>query len=151
VVNTGAQRIVDLGTKFTARRNGSLTEVSLLEGRARIETTGASAHSAILSPGDVAVASADRVSVSVRSTQDLADQLGWQRGMLVFRHTPLVQAAQAFNRYNDRKIVIAGPGIGRLTINGTFPTNAIGLFSRAAKDAFGLTVEERKGKIVISR
>jgi transmembrane sensor len=151
VVNTGAQRIVDLGTKFTARRNGGQTEVSLLEGRAKIETLGNNAHSAVLSPGDVAVATADNVSVSSKSTQDLADELGWQRGMLVFRHTPLAEAAAAFNRYNDRKILIAGADIGRLTINGTFPTNATDLFSRAAKDAFGLHVEKQQGKTVISR
>jgi transmembrane sensor len=151
VVNAGAQRIVDLGTKFTARRNGGQTEVSLLEGRAKIETVGNSARSAILSPGDVAVATADKVSVSGKSTQDLADQLGWQRGMLVFRHTPLAEAAAAFNRYNDRKIVVAGADIGRLTINGTFPTNATDLFSRAAKDAFGLHVEKQQGRTVISR
>lgn len=151
VVNTGAQRIVDLGTKFTARRNGSQTEVSLLEGRAKIETIGNAARSAILSPGDVAVATAEKVSVSSKTTQDMADELGWQRGMLVFRHTPLAEAAAAFNRYNDKKIVIAGAEIGRLTINGTFPTNATDLFSRAAKDAFGLQVEKQQGKTVISR
>lgn len=151
VVNTGAQRIVDLGTKFTARRNGSLTEVSLLEGRAKIETAGPAARSAILSPGDVAVATADKVSISIKSTQDLADQLGWQRGMLIFRHTPLAEAAEDFNRYNDKKIVIAGTDVGQLTINGTFPTNATDLFGRAAKDAFGLHVEKQQGKTVISR
>jgi transmembrane sensor len=151
VVNTGPQRVVDLGTKFTARRNGGLTEVSLLEGRAKIETAGPMAHSAILSPGDVAVATATHVSVSAKSTQDLADRLGWQRGMLVFRHTPLAEAAENFNRYNIRKIVIAGAGVGQLTINGTFPTNATDLFSRAARDAFGLHVEERQGKTIISR
>ncbi len=151
VVNTGAQRIVDLGTKFTARRDGSQTEVSLLEGRAKIETTGNVARYAILSPGDVAVATAEKVSVSAKTTQELADQLGWQRGMLVFRHTPLAEAAAAFNRYNDKQIVIAGSQIGRLTINGTFPTNATDLFSRAAKDAFGLQVEKQQGKTIISR
>lgn len=151
VVNTGTQRIVDLGTKFTARLSGGRTEVALLEGLAKLETVGDAAKSVVLTPGDVATATPNRVSVIRSSPQDIADQLGWQRGMLVFRHTALADAVAAFNRYNDEKIVIADPAVGRLTVNGTFPTTGIALFNRAAKEAFGLRVEKKQGNSVLSR
>jgi len=151
VVNAGASRIIDLGTKFSAERNGARTEVALLEGRARIESAHAPGRAKVLAPGDVAVATATAVSVTQQSAQDLADRLSWQRGMLVFRHATLADAAAAFNRYNNVKIVIADSGIASLTINGTFPTTSIALFYKAAQEAFGLHVESREGELVITR
>lgn len=151
VVHAGTHLITDLGTKFTARQSGDRVEVALLEGRARIEAIGSPAHAKVLAPGDVAVATANAMSVTRESTEDLADRLSWQHGMLVFRHTTLADAAAAFNRYNTEKIVIADPKVAGLTINGTFPTNAIALFNRAAQEAFGLRVERRGNEMVISR
>lgn len=151
VVNAGTQRITDLGTKFTARQSGDRTEVALLEGSAKIAAQSSPAHAKILTPGDVAVATANKTSVTKETTEDIADRLSWQRGMLVFRHTTLAEAAASFNRYNTEKIVIADPRVAGLTINGTFPTTGIALFDRAAEEAFGLHVENRGDELVISR
>ena len=151
VVNAGSHRITDLGTKFTARQSGDRTEVALLEGSAQIDAVASLAHAKVLTPGDVAVATATMVSVTKESTEDLADRLSWQRGMLVFRHTTLADAAASFNRYNTEKIVIADPQVAGLTINGTFPTTGIALFDRAAQEAFGLHVANQGDELVISR
>ena len=151
VVNAGSQRITDLGTKFTARQSGDRTVVALLEGSAKIAAAASPAHAKVLTPGDVAVATANTMSVTKESPDDLADRLSWQRGMLVFRHTTLADAAAAFNRYNTEKIVIGDPQVAGLTINGTFPTTGIALFDRAAQEAFGLHVENRGDELVISR
>ena len=151
VVNAGSHRITDLGTKFTARQSGNRTEVALLEGSAKIAAATSPVHAKVLTPGDVAVATATTMSVTKESAEDLADRLSWQRGMLVFRHTTLAEAAAAFNRYNTEKIVIADPQVAVLTINGTFPTTGIALFDRAAQEAFGLHVENQGDELVISR
>jgi len=151
VVHAGTHLITDLGTKFTAHQSGDRVEVALLEGRARIEAVGSPAHAKILAPGDVAVATANAMSVTQQSAEDLADRLSWQHGMLVFRHTTLADAAAAFNRYNTEKITIGDPKVAGLTINGTFPANAIALFDRAAQEAFGLHVERHGDEMVISR
>ena len=109
------------------------------------------AHAKVLTPGDVAVATATVMSVTKETAEDLADRLSWQRGMLVFRHATLAAAAAAFNRYNTEKIVIGDPQTAGLTINGTFPTTGVVLFDRAAQEAFGLHVENRRNELVISR
>jgi transmembrane sensor len=152
VVMVAGHRITDLGTKFVVRQEGGRVEVTLLEGRARLDATGgAPAHTAVLTPGDVAIATADDMSVTRKPVKVLADELGWRRGVLVFDHTTLAAAVAEFNRYNRRKIVIADPQIAKLEIGGTFPSGDVRLFGRAARTALGLHVEDRGDKVVISQ
>jgi transmembrane sensor len=68
----------------------------------------------------------------------------------MFDHTTLAEAVAEFNRYNRQKIVIADPQIAKLEIGGTFPSDDVKLFGRAAHIALGLNVEERGNTIVIS-
>ncbi|HVT23348.1 MAG TPA: FecR domain-containing protein [Rhizomicrobium sp.] len=151
VVMAGAHRIVDLGTKFTVREEKNRIEVALLEGSAKVQTTGKEQKSEILTPGDVAVASADAIRVQKQSEQDLTDKLAWQRGVLVFRHVTLAEAAAEFNRYNRTQIVIADPKVAQLEIVGAFPTNDLALFARAAHRVLGVRAETQANSIVISR
>ncbi len=150
VVTADNHRIIDLGTKFSVRTGKAGLEVALIEGRARIEAPHTSARSAVLNPGDVALATATKISVSRKSQQDLSGELGWRRGVLVFHNTRLEAAAAEFNRYNRRKLIIADSAAARLTIGATFPTDDIEAFARTAKNVFGLRVENRGDDIVIS-
>ncbi|HYM34289.1 MAG TPA: hypothetical protein VET48_02780, partial [Steroidobacteraceae bacterium] len=96
-------------------------------------------------------ATANMMTVSKEPTRDLNNELAWRRGVLVFFHTTLAEAAQELNRYNDRKIVIADADSAHLQINGTFPANDIRLFGRVAHVVLGVNVENRGNEIVISR
>lgn len=153
VVSVEGHRVTDLGTKFLIRSAIDHLEVVLVEGRARIDSAGARARSqsALLRPGDVAVATENSVSVTRKSTAAVADALGWRHGALVFRHVTLADAAAELNRYNKQKIVIPDPSAARLTIDGTFPSNGVSLFARSAEKVFELHVERRGSEIVISR
>jgi transmembrane sensor len=153
VVVAGDQRIVDLGTKFTVRQDTDRTEVALVEGRARIEPLhgGTQAQIATLKPGDVAVGDSNSLKIANRSPRELADELGWREGVLIFRRTPLADAVTQFNRYNMRKLVVADRAAGSLQIGGTFQANNPDVFARVARDVLGLHVETRGGEIVISR
>ena len=152
-VTVAGHRVVDLGTKFLVRRSADRVEVALVEGRARIETTDASLqpHAMDLRPGDFAVATAASMSVSKEAVWDLTDQLGWRRGVLIFRHVALADAVAEFNRYNSQQLVVVGPSIERLEIVGTFPVNGTALFGRAVKNVLGLNVERHGEEILISR
>jgi transmembrane sensor len=153
VVMAGNRRITDLGTEFTVRRDGARLEVALLKGRAFIDRANGndSSSSALLTPGDVAVATANSMSVTKASAHALADSLGWRRGVVVFDHTALSDAVAEFNRYNRHKLVIADPAVGRVTIGGTFDVRNVEAFADIAKHAIGLHVVERGGESVISR
>ena len=154
VVLVGEQRITDLGTKFLVRRQAdNQVAISVIEGRARVETGGppSQSQSAELVPGDFALASENSLSVSHGQALKLESELGWRRGVLIFHETTLAAAAAEFNRYNSERLTIADLAVAQMTIDGTFPANRLGTFARVARDVLGLRVEDRGGEFVISR
>jgi len=146
-------RVVDLGTKFLVRADRGELEVSLVEGKARIDAAGNEdkSHSAVLSPGDVAVATAGSLSVVRKSQTALATELSWQRGVLIFDNVTLAEAVGELGRYNRRKFVIADPAVARRTIYGAVPATDVDAFIRVARNVMGLKVEQKDGEIVFSQ
>ena len=151
LVFAGGHGVVDLGTAFLIRQEATQTEVALVQGRARFDSASKRTSSTILTPGDIVYASADAISISKASKTAINDALGWRRGLIIFDHTTLTDAAAEFNRYNRQKIVIAGADVARMTIGGTFRTGNVELFGRVAHDVLGLRVASGEGEIVISR
>jgi transmembrane sensor len=152
VVTASAHRVTDLGTKFLVRSDADRLTVLLMEGRASIQSDGANqTQPTMLTPGDIAVAVGDKMSVTRKPALELAREIGWRHGVLVFDNTTLAEAAAELNRYNRQKIVIADASVAKLTIVGTFPENDVEAVADAAKEVFGLQVQNRKDAIVISR
>jgi|HubBroStandDraft_2_1064218.scaffolds.fasta_scaffold21827_2 transmembrane sensor len=152
IVFVDDRRVTDLGTRFVIRRNPADLRVALLEGRALFDAPNGPVGSAtILSPGDVVTERNHAVALTRESQKALSDDLGWRRGMLIFKHTTLAAAAEEFNRYNTRKIVIANRATSSLTIGGTFQVNNIDVFARAMKDLLDVQVQNRGNETVISR
>jgi transmembrane sensor len=153
VVFAGDRRITDLGTKFLMRRDQDQLHVTVVEGRVKFEANSVAMSSppAVLAAGDAVTATATSVVLTKKPARDLASDLGWLRGVFVFRHTTLADAANEYNRYNQEKIVIVGPGVARLTLSGTLPTNNIEAFIEVARNFFALNVEHRGDEFVISR
>jgi len=152
VVASG-HRITDIGTKFSVREDAGKVEVALIEGKARLDifATGSSARSEMLLPGDVAIATANRISLQRQSKQSIANQLGWRRGVIVFDSTPLGEAVAEVNRYNRTKLVVADPALSRLTISGTFPADNFQIVVDAARDVYGLHAKKHEDSIEILR
>ncbi|HEV2560757.1 MAG TPA: FecR domain-containing protein [Rhizomicrobium sp.] len=152
VVTAQGHHLIDLGTEFSLRVDPQHVKVALLAGRVRFDPdTQTSAKAEVLTPGDVLMASADRVSVKKESLHDLLASLAWRQGMLVFHNTALADAAAEFNRYNQTKIVIQDPLAAKEAINGTLPINNLAEFSRMAKNLFGLRAENREDEILLTR
>ena len=105
----------------------------------------------LLEPGDVAVATDRRISISKRTSPQLVRDLGWRRGVLIFDNTTLADVAAEFNRYNRQKIVIADAQVGRLMIIGTFPSNDLQAVINTAREVFNLRVSQQGDRIRISR
>jgi len=153
VVMAGDRRITDLGTQFVIHRGARKLEVAVLEGRVWLDAPDKqnSAQNSFLTTGDVATVNAEKISVTKKAVHDLANELAWRHGVLVFKHKPLAEVAQEFNRYNERKIVITDEAIGNLKIYGTFRTEDVDLFARVIQVAYQLNVETGANRIVISR
>lgn len=151
VVTVGDHKVTDLGTKFLINRNGKRIEVALLEGRARVETINANGplRSTELTPGEVAVATADAMSVTRRPVAKLSVELSWRKGLLIFDGTTLADAVSEFNKYNVEQIVIRDPSILKLRVNGTFPVHARQEFADVAHAVFGLRVKTQGNDTLI--
>ncbi|HVT24510.1 MAG TPA: FecR domain-containing protein [Rhizomicrobium sp.] len=147
-VIAGSHRVVDLGTKFLIRQDAARTEVALIQGRARFESR---VKAEILTPGDIAYATAEAMSVRKRPARTLVNALGWRHGVIIFDRTTLADAAAELNRYNTKQIVILDPAAARLTIHGRFPSNDTSAIVNVAQDVFGLRVEHHGNEILISR
>ncbi len=152
-VVAGNRRIVDLGTKFVVRVAPEQIKVSLLEGRASLErvTSNTTQRSVILSPGDVAFATADATQVSKATARNLADSLAWRRGSVVFHYQRLDTAVAELNRYGGPQLVIADADSAKLLISGTFLTNKPEDFAGIAHEIFGLRVQHRNDSLILSR
>lgn len=143
------RRITDLGTEFTVRRESDRLKIAVLEGRVQVEEN--VQKSPVLTAGDTAIATRDRVSIARHVPHKLVKELAWRRGMIVFDDVTLAAAAAEFNRYNHTQIVIADPSVAQLKIAGTFPINGVKGFSDLTRHVLGLRVETHDQKISISR
>jgi|HubBroStandDraft_2_1064218.scaffolds.fasta_scaffold25786_3 transmembrane sensor len=152
-VTANNNKITVLGTKFSVRNEPNRVEVKLIDGKVWFASdNGKTAQrSALMTPGDVLVATVNSLTVAKRAPGELANDLGWRRGLLVFHHTALADAVSEYNRYNVQKIVIADAAAARLTVTGSLPANDTREFLTIAKKFFGLNVQRYGDEIVISR
>jgi transmembrane sensor len=148
-VVVGKHRVTDLGTEFAVHRDGDDVEVRLMSGRAMLNTAGAS--TTMLVPGDDALATPVSVSVTRKTPQELADELAWRRGWLVFRKTTLADVVREFNRYNETKLVIADPSIAADKISANVKTNDYESFLQLAEFTLKLHVDRKGSVILITR
>jgi transmembrane sensor len=153
IVTVSHHRITDMGTKFLIRRGADSLEVAVVEGRVRFDAADKPIQSAtaMLSAGDVAMARAGSISVVNKTARVLSNELSWRRGVLVFNHTTLAEAAAEFNRYNKEKLAVFDPAVARIPIGGTFQMDNTKDFINLAQTVLGLRIEKRGDKTVISR
>jgi len=149
VVYAAGRRITDPGTKFLVRRNAKTLEVALINGSVRVgEGRGASR---LLKPGDVAVASAESRVITKRTQSEIANELSWRNGILVFDNAPLGEVAAELNRYNRQKIVVTDEDAAKLAVVGSFRTDDVQGFTDIVRAVFKLHVRNDGNQIVISR
>lgn len=153
VLQIGDQRVVDLGTEFSARRNGDLVKVAVVEGSVLVESTASDLRyvPVTLTAGQAATATPRSIRRETPTVKAIEQQLSWRRDLLVFDDTPLAEVAERFNRYNGKKLVIADESIAKLKVGGAFPTTGVESFARVAQHILKLHVEDRGDRTVLSR
>ncbi len=151
VVMVGDHRITDLGTEFLVRDDTSGLDVVLVKGRAQLNSRNSGTPVAILSPGYEAVATPISTTITKKSPQELADELAWRRGMLVFRSTRLADAVREVNRYNQTKLVIADPSIADLKVTGEIRNDNFEDFLDIAQGMMKLRADRQGKNVLLSR
>jgi transmembrane sensor len=145
VVISGDGRVTDLGTKFSVRREPDRLVVAVVEGRVNYGAPRV-AQPVLLTAGDTMIASANRVTVARKSQHELANELGWRRGIVVFNGTPLADAVREINRYNSRKIALADPKLANVKLTATVSANDPQQFIRMTEYLLGLRAEKADSK-----
>lgn len=151
-VYAGNRRITDLGTKFSVFRNGDDVRVTVREGRVKVDVLdrAAAATPVVAEAGHTVVANGSEALVLAQPEQDIENGLSWRSGMLVFSQQTLADAAEQFNRYNNRKIVVEGAA-RRIRIGGSFKADNVDVFVLLLHRGFGLSVDDQGKRIIVSR
>jgi transmembrane sensor len=152
VVYAGNRRITDLGTKFSVFRNGDDVRVTVEEGRVKVDVLGRPAVDApvVAEAGHIVMAKGSETLVFAKPDGDTNTDLAWRSGMLVFNQETLAEAAEQFNRYNNRKILVEGSA-RRIRIGGSFRADNVDVFVLLLHRGFGLSVDDQGKRIVVSR
>lgn len=150
VVESGPVRVRAVGTAFSVRRRDGGCEVLVTEGVVEVWSEGAG-------EGPRRVAAGERVFASdsagaarpVPASLEITRELAWREGQIVLDGEAFGAAAEEFNRYNARKIVIADPALAEQKLVGWFRTNEPESFARAAAASFGARVTVRGDAILV--
>ncbi len=151
-VDAGRGQITVLGTQFSVRRRGDVTEVTVLEGRVLVEgePTPFGRPSSILTAGMIAIVDDGGVVREIVGDSAIDRLLSWREGKLNFSGTPLSDAVAEFNRYNDTQLVLTDDSIGDIEIGGTFTATNVLAFARLADTGLGLKTRTNGSVIEIS-
>jgi transmembrane sensor len=152
LVYAGNRRITDLGTKFSVFRNGDDVRVTVQEGRVKVDVLDGPAVDApvVAEAGHTVMAKGSETLVIAKPGTDIDNGLAWRSGMLVFNQQTLAEAAEQFNRYNSRKIIVQGKA-RRIRIGGSFKADNVDVFVLLLHRGFGLSVDNQGTRIVVSR
>ena len=150
VVFAGNRRITDLGTKFSVFRYGDDVRVTVREGRVKVEILGQASQPVVTDGGHEVVTKGGETLVLTKPDADIANDLSWRSGVLVFKEQTLAEAADQFNRYNTRQILVEG-NARKIRIGGSFKADNVDVFVLLLHRGFGLSVNEQGDRIVVSR
>jgi transmembrane sensor len=152
IIYAGNRRITDLGTKFSVFRDGDDVRVLVREGEVRVDLLDKAATSTpvVAQAGHAVIAKGGETLVLAKPDQDIANALSWRSGMLVFSQQTLAEAAEQFNRYNEKQILVEGDA-RKIRIGGSFKADNVDVFALLLRRGFGLSVNDEGGRIVVSR
>jgi transmembrane sensor len=139
-VHAGSTVIRDVGTQFEVRlRSDREVEVLVNEGQVEVQGPAAAAGQA-LHAGEQLQIAGPHVKLMSESPQQVADDLAWREGALVFQGEPLSQALAEVGRYTRAHIVLSGAQVGSLHISGRFRTDDVQGFFQALQAALPVRV-----------
>lgn len=160
VVEVDGRRLSTAGAAFAVRKlDAAPVQVLVHDGSVGVAGAGApatslGANTRLLMPAASegrAGAMPAAASVEPVSSEDMARELAWREGRIAFRGESLAEAATAFTRYSDTRILVADPELAREPITGLFVATDPAGFSRAIAGMFDAQVDADGGIIVVSR
>lgn len=156
VVEVGRRRFVTRGGAFRVRMlKDAPVDILVHQGRLDVAPLEDGSGGLALGPNTRVILSgagdeAGRPLAPRTVTPDLVTrELAWREGKIAFEGESLADAAAAFARYSDTRIVIDDPALAREPITGLFAASDPAGFGRAVADMFGAAVVEQSGTITL--
>lgn len=138
VVLVGDYRVTAVGTAFSVRLNSDHVDVTVTEGRVRVNRVSKESTSTkpmLLPAGHVVTATPEAMLVKVAPPDSLEQSLSWRDGLLIFNDRPLGEVAAEFNRYNRRQLIV-DPTAANIKLGGTFRATNLDGFIRLLQQGF---------------
>lgn len=149
IVKAGESRVVALGTIFSVRKSNGEAQVTLIEGRVRVDQAAQSGSdkSTQLAPGEQISILPNRPFEITRA--ELSQVASWREGRLVFEQTPLRDVLKEFNRYSAEKHVLRDEALGDFLVSGTFRIKSSEYFAATLEAGFPVVVRARAGGSIL--
>ena len=152
IVEAGRVRVMAVGTAFAVRRRERGADVLVTEGVVEAWAEGAEGHRIRLAAGERAfVADDSAITAAPAAPSEVDRALAWRSGRIDLAGETLSHAVDEFNRYNQRRIVVADPRIGEERFYGVFRTDDPEGFAMAVRSSLGVPVQVGPSEIEIGR
>jgi transmembrane sensor len=149
IVRAGDRQVLAIGTRFDVRLDSTSVQVTLLEGKVRVEEDTAMwkrGQEIELTPGKQLVAGAD---ANVVRDIDVAKVTGWREGRIYFNDLPLADAIQEMNRHSTVRIRLESAELADLRVNGMFKAGDQEIFVSALQEYFQISAERRGAREIV--
>lgn len=144
------KHVVQLGTgEYIARLRATSLDLISLAGTARIDDGGKTLVE--VRPQQAAILTGTQDRVRPVSSDDIHFLTGWRQDELVLNGQVLSEVVEEYNRYLDRKIIIADPEIGGLQLGGRFTNRDPSKLLAGLEASFGIHVTQESHSVILSK
>lgn len=150
-VQAGALRLQSSRAAFSAARDAEKVDLVVAEGEVEAWDDGREAVDPLVLRGgeEATLMRASLIRRASLTADDLMRAEAWKSGRLALDGESVAYAVAVFNRYNDTKIVIASPTLGRQTLVGYFYLNDPAGFVAALESSFDARARRSGERIVV--
>lgn len=149
VVVTPTAVVTAVGTAFSVRKDGDVTEILVSEGTVRVQPAGGAAAVLVSEGQTLRVDPSKPVQKAELDPAHLRRHLAWREGLIMLDGEMLGDAAAAFNAYGGRQIVVA-PEVADRRVVGVFRIRDAEGFARANASLLSLQISEAGDEIRLS-
>jgi transmembrane sensor len=164
IVRAGNRQVLALGTRFDVRLDSTSVQVTLLEGKVRVEENTAMwkrGQEVELTPGQQLVAKMNTAPSQPTSTSkagvgadvirdiDVAKITGWREGRIYFDDLPLEDAVREMNRHSTVHIRLESAELAGLRVNGMFKAGDQEIFVSALQEYFQVEAQRQGAREIV--
>jgi transmembrane sensor len=144
IVLAGHGQVIATHARFDVRLIDAAACVTCLDGNVEVEQAEARAA---LKPGQQAHYGERGLEPVAMVDPDVV--AAWQRGVLIFRSTPLADAVAEINRYRPGRIVLVNAALGKSLVSGRFRIDRMDDILAHIEEAFGARLQALPGGLVL--